>query len=205
MSPKISDAKKEERRIAILNAAFECFSEKGYFITTVDDIVEASGASKGAIYLYFKSKEEIFISLTDYLTNLAIANFAKKFAEISSPLEKLRYFIQHNLPLTERQKKYYSVHYEFWLYSAKQPELRKFMEERAEKLIQFLAEIIQEGKEKGEFREEIDNRVMSLLLWATLDGIRLTFITVGDHKFFEESINNLERMIFHYLCEQQSD
>lgn len=205
MSPKISDAKKEERRTVILNAAFECFSEKGYFMTTVDDIVEASGASKGAIYLYFKSKEEIFVSLTDYLTNLAITGFAEKFAEISSPLEKLRYFIQHNLPLTERQKRFYSVHYEFWLYSAKQPELKKFMEERAEKLIQFLAEIIQEGKEKGEFREEIDNRIMSLLLWTTLDGIRLTFITVGEQKFYEESIKNLEKMIFRYLCKEQSD
>jgi AcrR family transcriptional regulator len=204
MSPKISDAKKEERRTAILNAAFECFSEKGYFMTTVDDIVEASGASKGAIYLYFKSKEEIFVSLTDYLTNLGITSFAEKFAEISSPLEKLRHFIRHNLPLTERQKRFYSVHYEFWLYSAKQPELKKFMEERAEKLIQFLAEIIQEGKEKGEFREEIDNRVMSILLWTTLDGIRLTFITVGDQKLYEESIKNLERMIFRYLCNDQS-
>ena len=56
-------ASPEVRRAEILNAAQACFGKSGYHDTKMDDIVRATGLSKGALYWHFKSKEEIFLAL----------------------------------------------------------------------------------------------------------------------------------------------
>ncbi|MFP6654595.1 MAG: TetR/AcrR family transcriptional regulator [Myxococcota bacterium] len=53
------------RRAQILKAAQACFSRTGFHKTKMDDIVEASGLSKGALYWHFKGKDEIFLALFD--------------------------------------------------------------------------------------------------------------------------------------------
>jgi len=54
-----------DTRRRILASAEQVFSEKGFYRSVVDDIVKASGTSKGAVYFYFDTKEEIFVSLVD--------------------------------------------------------------------------------------------------------------------------------------------
>lgn len=56
---------REDTRGKILESAAQIFSEKGFYGSVVDDIVKASGTSKGAVYFYFDSKEQIFLSLVD--------------------------------------------------------------------------------------------------------------------------------------------
>lgn len=63
---------REDTRRKILESAAGVFSEKGFYGSVVDDIVRASGTSKGAVYFYFDSKEQIFLSLVDeYATTVA--------------------------------------------------------------------------------------------------------------------------------------
>src|ERR1700679_3071904 len=63
--PKITDAQKETRRQQILDAALRCFSRDGFHATTTADIVRESGVSQGTLYLYFATKEDIVVALTD--------------------------------------------------------------------------------------------------------------------------------------------
>lgn len=58
-------ASPEIRRAQILRAAQSCFGSAGYHKTKMDDIVRATGLSKGALYWHFKSKDEIFLALFD--------------------------------------------------------------------------------------------------------------------------------------------
>jgi AcrR family transcriptional regulator len=63
---------REETRRKILASAAQVFAEKGFYRSVVDDIVKASGTSKGAVYFYFDSKEQIFMSLVeDYAATVA--------------------------------------------------------------------------------------------------------------------------------------
>lgn len=63
---------REDTRRKILDSAAQVFASKGFHGSVVDDIVKASGTSKGAVYFYFESKEQIFFSLVeDYVSNLA--------------------------------------------------------------------------------------------------------------------------------------
>jgi AcrR family transcriptional regulator len=52
--------RKEDRPQEITAAAFEAFAEKGFARTRVDDVAKRAGVSKGLLYLYFKTKEELF-------------------------------------------------------------------------------------------------------------------------------------------------
>lgn len=61
--PKIADEARTARRDQIIAAAAGCFAKSGYHATTMADIAEAAGVSKGTPYLYFPSKEALFIAL----------------------------------------------------------------------------------------------------------------------------------------------
>ena len=58
--PARSEAEREVKRQAILDAALEVFSEKGYAATRLDDVAARAGVAKGTIYLYVSSKQELF-------------------------------------------------------------------------------------------------------------------------------------------------
>lgn len=60
--PKISDERRAERRAQIVQAAWTCFHREGPQATTMDDIIAASGLSAGAVYGYFRSKDDLVVA-----------------------------------------------------------------------------------------------------------------------------------------------
>jgi AcrR family transcriptional regulator len=75
--PKVYPEYKEEAKKRILMKAARLFAEQGYHATTMDGIAKAVGVSKGALYLYFDSKETLFAEL---------ASFSRSSSYLSSPL-----------------------------------------------------------------------------------------------------------------------
>ncbi|WP_299198169.1 TetR/AcrR family transcriptional regulator [Thermocrinis sp.] len=73
-------------REKLLESAKILFSQKGYYATSVEDIVESAGFSKGTFYFYFKSKEELFKSLVEEM-HLNIVKRLESFLERDLPLE----------------------------------------------------------------------------------------------------------------------
>lgn len=70
--PKISEEKRDARRRHILDAAWRCFAREGLHLTTMDDIVRASGLSAGAVYGYFRNKDDLILAaLTTSLGGLS--------------------------------------------------------------------------------------------------------------------------------------
>ena len=60
--PKISEEKRQARRDQILAAAWRCFSRRGLHSTSMEDIIREANLSSGAVYLYYKSKDELFLA-----------------------------------------------------------------------------------------------------------------------------------------------
>lgn len=65
MTAKRKRMTREERRQSVLRAAARVFAEKGYRLTSIDDIVEAAGVSRGLFYMHFDSKKEAFLELIE--------------------------------------------------------------------------------------------------------------------------------------------
>ncbi|TMV48361.1 TetR/AcrR family transcriptional regulator [Paenibacillus mesophilus] len=83
--------KRESTYQQLLEAGLKCFSAKGYASTTLGDIVELTGHTKGAFYVHFKSKEQLFLHVLDYqmqITN-GWTDVPKEYSPEDTTLEKI--------------------------------------------------------------------------------------------------------------------
>ena len=199
MAPKISSQAKEEKKLAILKAALECFSQKGYHATSVDDVVNYTNLSKGSIYNYFSSKEEMFISLITRQTEETMHKLQNALQEFQSPTEKLKYLVNLDIPFRENKRKMMRVMIEFWTYSADNEQTKDIMVKRFQKIIDLTKGIFEEGKAKGEFRKDLDAEVGASMYWGLHDGIWVHSLVLDDPKLVERKIKELEETILRYV------
>src|SRR5215470_19377790 len=82
-----------DKRERILGSAMRVFASKGFFGAKVSDIADDAGVADGTIYLYFKSKDDILISLFEQQMERVNATLNKAIEGDESPAEKLRRFI----------------------------------------------------------------------------------------------------------------
>lgn len=200
MSPKISEEAKEERKQLLLRSALECFSKKGYYATSVDDIVAFANLSKGSFYNYFSSKEELFISLLEAQTELSLHRLKEKLLIMKTAVEKLQYIIRLDLPFNEIKKKMMRVQLEFWMYSTGHPEIKKLLTDRYERVLSVVKEVITMGIETGEFRNDVDPDRAAAMFWALHDGIWIHSIVLDEKKLVESKIIEMEKTLLKYLC-----
>ena len=97
-----TDFEKDQRRIDLLNAAIDEFFEKGFSAARLDDIAARAGVSKGSVYLYFKSKEELFTSLTN-LHAKPVVDFVIEQMNNTSSIKDLATILTEFVPNTIRQ------------------------------------------------------------------------------------------------------
>ncbi len=95
-------------REAILSAAEEIFAEKGFYAATVDEIAERAEFSKGALYTYFKNKEDIFLSLVlDKVDKQKEMN--QGLGASLAPMECIKRLIRAHLKFFEENKEYFQI------------------------------------------------------------------------------------------------
>ncbi|MEK5391316.1 TetR/AcrR family transcriptional regulator [Margalitia sp. FSL K6-0131] len=205
MSPIVSEEYKENRKKLILESALKCFAEKGFELATIDDICARSGMSKGSIYNYFKTKDDIYIQLMNEQTKANFDYFQEHFKTISNATEKLQFLFKtyREVSLTEDFKHLMLVHGEFWLSSSRKKEIRSIMLERYQNVYKsFVIAILEEGIASGEFRKDIDSSVISTIFWTYVDGICLDYAVLGTEYPYCEVFRKTEEMIFFLLMKR---
>ncbi len=170
MSPKLKPETLEERKAQILKAAWTCFTRKGYNNTTMDDIVVESGLSKGTLYWYFDSKDDLFkAAMMSFFFEVGQGTFvALERCETSS--DKLRAGARSMANFCRRAEGLFGLLVEFWAQSDRREEANQFW---ADVLVQYkglIAGIIEEGIQKGEFRP-MDAEHLAWVLMAAYDGL----------------------------------
>ncbi|MEJ2237677.1 MAG: TetR family transcriptional regulator [Gemmatimonadales bacterium] len=155
--PKVTEAHVEARRSQILNAACKCFSDKGFHQTTVRDICDRAGLSAGAVYGYFKSKDQILEAVgelgrenTRHALGLSEVDGAEppSLAEI---LGKVMGFMDSEVI---RQSSRLDVR--MWGEALHTPQLRKLFLAAGANLIEPLEQAVRRGQEQGEITADLD-------------------------------------------------
>jgi AcrR family transcriptional regulator len=195
MSPRVSQEYKEAVRDRFLDAAEKLFQQKGYYETSVDDVVQASGTSKGAIYGYFKSKEALFEELQErqYARNLEQARALLSDRDsTASKLEKIAdiFFASQEHSIRQRSR----MNLEFSATSLRMKPIHDKIENRYSQMQDLLTFLLKEGIRKGEFRKDIDIDSIASLLMAAVDGLSLRLaITDADYdwKKIKDALINL--------------
>ena len=158
----------------ILDAAIEVFAEKGFHNARISDIAKRAGVADGTIYLYFRNKDDVLLSIFEEKMGVLIAGVHAALDGIDDPMERVRAFARYHFKQVEDHRA---------LAEVLQIELRlsnKFLKEyRPEKLWEYLgifATILREGQERGVIRAELNPFVMMWAFFGALDEIAIQWV-----------------------------
>jgi TetR/AcrR family fatty acid metabolism transcriptional regulator len=161
------DAASPPKRELILRAATDVFAERGYFNAQVADVARAAGVAAGTVYLYFRSKDDLLISIFERTMREALAEGRKAGAEIRDPVARLRRFARLHLERLGRDRNLAIVF---------QVELRqstKFMERFSSTLLRdylgLIRAAIADGQAAGTFRGSINPTAAAKVFFGALD------------------------------------
>lgn len=162
------------KRDAILRAAIDVFAERGYFNAQVADVARAAGVAAGTVYLYFRSKDDLLISIFERGMRDALAEGRAAVEALADPRERLRRFARLHLARLGRDRNLAIVF---------QVELRqstKFMERFSATLLReylgLLRNAIAEGQREGLLRDDIKPTVAAKMLFGALDEMATNWI-----------------------------
>jgi len=152
--PETRRRRKAERPQEILEAAFLEFSRNGYAMTTLDQIAERAGVTKGTIYVYFESKEHLFISMVRELMKATLDTVQDMFNRHEGPTadllrEQFSFIYQHIVEDRRRREVVRMLISE----ASRFPELAdRYHEEIQRPCLEMLKQAIQRGIDRGEIR-----------------------------------------------------
>lgn len=166
----------------ILDAAKAVFAQKGFWETRIEDIAAQAGFSKASLYNYYPDKETIFFSL-------AVREYERVLAEIESRLSQSN-TVQQNLESmllvvftnfgehfalvlsTANFQTMMAMHVNFEQ-KHKDPLVADKFREHVERIGSVLIRIIEWGREKGEVRTDLDNKVIARFIGGLIRGVIL--------------------------------
>jgi TetR/AcrR family transcriptional regulator, repressor for uid operon len=187
MCPKATSQHKTEVREKIVRAAIIAFSRDGYDRTRMDDIAEIAKLSKGALYLYFRSKEDLFYAISE--------NSIRELKELLSAL-----FTKSEDLITDSQKFYVSfrrsseqsdkVLLETIAESSRNRKLQEMLYRQRLKVLDVLTGYLNLQIKKGFLNDGIDVNAVALGLVALYDGLTVDKI-IGINESQNEKAWNL--------------
>jgi TetR/AcrR family fatty acid metabolism transcriptional regulator len=180
MSPRIGIAPR--RRAEIIEATYFCIALKGYSNITMQDIADSAGVSKGVIHYYFRSKEDLFLSVFEKLIGDLDNHIAAKVSRAKTPPEKICAIISAVFEKVRENKKFQVVLLDFWAHSTKHPTLKAANANQYGRYRHMTKKIIAEGIESGYFKECEPDRVASALI-GLIEGLVIQWIF--DEKAFD--------------------
>ena len=159
---------------AILRAAIKVFARSGFFNSKVADVAREAGVADGTVYLYFKNKDDILVSIFNHVMDEALDMGRKRLGQVSDPREKLKRIVQAHLDRLGRDRDLAVVF---------QVELRsstKFMEQfsatKVSEYLEMIRGVIQEGQRAGVFRKGLNTTIAAKVLFGALDEMATNWV-----------------------------
>ena len=164
------------RETQITRAAYEIIARNGYENITVQDIADRAGFSKGIVYYYFKSKDDVMVSLFDSIIAVIDSRFAEVRREVPDPRQQLENVIRISLDIVNEHIEFYRVIMVFWT----QIHHKQFMREVNAKLFSHwrheIEKILDLGTARGVFKPGLVMNVVASSVIAKVMGVSLQYI-----------------------------
>jgi AcrR family transcriptional regulator len=167
------EREKQHRRESILSTAADLFFEKGYR-TTMEEIAERAELSKGTLYIYFSSKDELYISVIMEGFRILEERMTKAVAKAKGAEERVRTiyysFIDHCL----ENREYFRITQYFLTEDARKntsDDLVETINRSTAALLEHGIKVIQEGIDEGSFKKTLDPNALALITWRMATGI----------------------------------
>jgi len=162
------------KRDALLRAAIDVFASRGFFNAQVADVARAAGVAAGTVYLYFRSKDDLLVSIFDRSMREGLTLGRAAVADLDDPRERLRRLARGHLARLGGDRNLAIVF---------QVELRqstKFMERFSATLLRdylgLIRDAIADGQRAGIFRTDIKATVAAKIFFGALDEMATNWI-----------------------------
>ena len=163
-----------DKRDALLRAAIDTFAARGYYNSQVADVARAAGLAAGTVYLYFRSKDDLLVSIFERTMTEAIAEGRRGIEPLPDAAARLRSIARLHLDRLGRDRALAIVF---------QIELRqstKFMERfsttQLREYLGIIRDVIAEGQASGAFRKDVNPTFAAKLLFGMLDEMATNWI-----------------------------
>lgn len=184
-----------EKYDAILTAALQVFAAKGFHESKISEIARVAGVADGTIYLYFKSKDDILISLFEEQLVSIIRGMQGAVAAHDDPRDKLRAAIDYQMRLAVQKPQVTQ------LITVELRRSSTFMKDYGkEQFLEYLKvfeEILRRGKERGVFGAHVKTGMLTQIMFGALDYCCVTWVSNPNRK--SEDLEEVGRFFYELL------
>jgi len=171
------------KRERITDAAIVVFAQKSYRAARVSDVAKQAGVADGTIYLYFKNKEDLLLSIFEEKMGMLLQLLRKDLAGVECPLERIRIYVRHHFEQLENHPLIAQVF---------QVELRqshKFLREyRPEPLWEYLnifGDAVKDAQAKGLMRTDVDPFIAKWAFFGAMDELSIQWVLSRNRDRFD--------------------
>ncbi len=172
--PKVVPEYKEEAKNRILEAANKVFAEKGYHEATMDDIAKRLGVSKGAIYLYFSGKEDLFEAMCKTAPQAFKEILLSSFGNEANPIQSATQFFDKMLKLSASNP---GLSFEILSEASRNPSLRRILKQNHDEYERVLTGFLNEGRKRKIVGDNLDIRPLANALIALWNGLETLLVS----------------------------
>jgi len=169
--PNVTD----ERTSQIITAAEDVFTKKGFAEARMDDIAEETGLSKGTLYNYFKSKDDLIIAILDRIFQREFRVFDETDFSNMNATETINLFVDTVAKDIRLMLRLMPIAYEFLALAFRNKTVQKALKVYVNRYMNILVPIIENGIASGEFKE-VDPKEVAITMGAILEGTILIWV-----------------------------
>ena len=181
-------------RQTIVDESLQLFSVKGFYNTSIKDVLLATGLTKGGLYGHFASKEEIWYAVYDQAVDIWRSLVFKDVRQCQDPLERVHTFIRNDLEsylggeVFDGGCFFLNMLVELSGQSARMSRqiLRGFV-----RLSSLLRRWLEEAREKNLIRPDLNLKEIANFIVITLNGAAALYISSRDRTIIDQTINQL--------------
>lgn len=171
----------DDKRKRILKAAAKTFARKGFYHTKISEIAQQAGIADGTIYLYFKNKDDILITLFEESMGSILEEFSRKLAACQNPAEKIRAFVHLHFELVRTNPDLAAV-MQLELRQSHQF-IKQYSGTRISDYLNLIGNIVDEGQASGLFRKDILPGIFKRALFGALDEMSTLWVLSKTKKY----------------------
>ncbi|MBY0085700.1 TetR/AcrR family transcriptional regulator [Brevibacillus sp. M2.1A] len=192
--------KGEKTKLHIIQKSAELFNQNGYTGTSMQDIMDATGLTKGALYRGFASKDEIAIEAFKYAGEVLQEHFAAALEKQDTATAKIVAMatvysdavnnppLQGGCPLLNTAVE--SDH--------SFPVLRDYAVTAYQEVVSFMQGLLEEGIAQGEFRSDMDAEAVASFIFSSIEGAIMASRLTRDNKHVHFAIKHIEQLLQTY-------
>lgn len=169
--PKSPTKRRPITQAALGESAWALFAEKGFHATSISDIVERAGLTRGAFYSNYRDKEELFLALFDAHTDRLLAALREAAAHIEPGTDPTVQLQERLVGRTDEERQWFLVSMEFTLHAARNPAVAEQLAVHEDRLTQGLADVLTETLAQTGRRPTIPADDLARLLTAVFEGL----------------------------------